>query len=229
MTRRVALQPGSSRVWAALRRCALIVAATALGMVVVTLCLAASGRLGAEPAADMYQLGAKLSRAPERKTDLLLRAAVWKYAAGDTRGARDLAWQAWLAARESSVRVRLESDRAWVGFTLQADGPARAVEAFRYVFDQWPAARADAAMRARYLHALSLAGDDQAVEIEFEQFSASSEMMQSTHAVDAVIAANMAARRLRGAEAQKRFLRRVQDRWPGTAGARRANDLMKAP
>lgn len=230
MTRIDPSQAVSSRVRAALRVCGLIlalIAVIAVGMVVVTLYKAASGELGAGPASDMAQLRAALSRTPDRKAEWLVKAATWRSAGGDTCGARDFAWQAWLVAREASVEVRLYTSRAWVHYTMEADGATRGLEAIRYVFDQFPASRQDAALRARYMSALSRVGDDEAVEAEFEHFAASKEMMQSVHAVDAVIAAGTAARRLRGVEAEKELLRGVQERWPGTAAATRAEDLMK--
>lgn len=206
------------------RRLPVLVLALTILLVVGGLPLVFSGWAGATAAASANEGLARLCPVPDWKSAFFVSAAVWRSVEGEDQRAVELSELGIRTAR--SEASQLEASRAWVLYVRKAQGLGPAVDAFHYVFRCIPSSRSDAALRARYIWTLTLAGKDDAVQHEFRVLSASRDVMTSPHAVDAVAAMSLVIRRQQGRQAQERFLHSVQVGWPNTPAAGKASELL---
>lgn len=196
---------------------ALIVAAG--GTLVAAMC----GRFGLSALATAKEAVSSLATG-DTKAHLLVEAAAARYVLNDRRRSVELCRKAWTAAHGGDAR--LLAARSLVHHIEEADGSQAAVKAYEQVFTEWAGARADAALRARYISALTRSGRYNEALREFRQFTTVAAFAQSRHAGGAVVAGSAAALRAGGPKERRGLLRSVIREWPGTPMARRAEQLL---
>ncbi|MEN6643211.1 MAG: hypothetical protein ABFE08_12265 [Armatimonadia bacterium] len=183
---------------------------------------------------ELRLLKARIAVEPDanRRAELLCDAAIYHSVIGRAEESQDDRDEAPLFARQASeiaseTETRLRAARAWVRFEEQAHGPAAGQRAFESVFQEYPEARGDSALRARYMATLLKTGNErQVLRIFADEFMGSAARMGSVHSEDAVRAAAQAARRLHGEAASRALLGDVIKRWPKSRGASTARELL---